>query len=235
MWDVSPGYLNRGSLLGEHREIHAILSIVINDKKGYAHHPETLRWKHHLEALGLRHDVVVSEMALRGYEHHSAVALVDAIVWPDDYVDAPGEQFAILKEKYADREPGRIPLPRNAQQLWAQHKYSVLARDVASYRRTGRSLARLTEAPSLEELALPLTGYLRKRPSRGGLTNALQHMWGYLREFARTEGLPMPGDTLALSEALRRLALAHDITYLVHSTALNDLHAWATIARAREI
>jgi hypothetical protein len=234
VWDVAPGYLNRGSLLGEHREIHAILSIVTNDKKGYAHHPETLRWKQHLNALGLRHDVVVSEMALRGYEHHSPVPLEGAIAWPVDYCDSPGEQFAILEKKYADREPGRIPLPRNVHQLWAQHKYSVLARDAAFYRRIGRSLAHSAGAPSLEELSLRLVEHLRERPSPGGLANALQHMWGYVSEFARAEGLSMPRDAVALSEAVRRLALAHDVAYLVQSTALSDLHAWATRADDRK-
>jgi hypothetical protein len=32
VWDADPGYLNRQSLLGEHREIHAILSIVTKDR-----------------------------------------------------------------------------------------------------------------------------------------------------------------------------------------------------------
>ena len=44
IWDVNPGYLNRQSLLGEHRELHAIVSIIKNNKKGYSRHPETLRW-----------------------------------------------------------------------------------------------------------------------------------------------------------------------------------------------
>ena len=75
VWDVDPGYLNRQSLLGEHREIHAILSIVTNNKKGYARHPETLRWKDRLGALKHRHDLVVSEMQLRSYQHHSPVTV----------------------------------------------------------------------------------------------------------------------------------------------------------------
>ena len=41
IWDLSPGYLNRGSLLGEHRELHGLHSIIVNGKKGYANHPET--------------------------------------------------------------------------------------------------------------------------------------------------------------------------------------------------
>jgi len=44
VWDINPGYLNRQSLLGEHRELHGIISIIVNKKKGYANHPETVRW-----------------------------------------------------------------------------------------------------------------------------------------------------------------------------------------------
>ncbi|MFP3896488.1 MAG: DUF1722 domain-containing protein [Anaerolineales bacterium] len=234
VWDVSPGYLNRGSLLGEHREIHAILSIVSNDKKGYAHHPETLRWRGHLGALGLRHNMVVSEMALRGYRHHSPVAIQDATYWPHVYVNPPAEQFRILEKKYENREPGRIPLPQNAQQLWAQHKYSVLARDVAHYQQIGRSLVRPASAPAFEELVHSLSEYLRKRPPQRGLINALQHMWGYVSEFAREEGLPIPQDPIALSEIVGCLALAHNVTYLLHSTALSDLQTWAMIIDDKE-
>jgi hypothetical protein len=43
VWDIHPGFLNRQSLLGEHREIHAIHTIVSRQKKGYSRHPETLR------------------------------------------------------------------------------------------------------------------------------------------------------------------------------------------------
>jgi len=42
VWDINPGYLNRQNLLGEHRELHGIVSILVNRKKGYANHPETV-------------------------------------------------------------------------------------------------------------------------------------------------------------------------------------------------
>jgi len=29
LWDINPGYLNRQSLLGEHRELHGIVSILV--------------------------------------------------------------------------------------------------------------------------------------------------------------------------------------------------------------
>jgi hypothetical protein len=163
VWDVDPGYLNRQSLLGEHREIHALVSIVINNKKGYARHPETLRWKNHLAALKHRHDLVVSEMQLRGYHHHSPVTIQGAPIWPDEFIDPPGEQFAILRGKYLDREPGRIPLPQTAQQLWAQHKYSALARDPEYCRRTGQLLVRSGDGLPIDQLALELVALLRKR------------------------------------------------------------------------
>jgi hypothetical protein len=71
IWDISPKRLCRKHLLGEHRELHAIWSVLVNGKKGYARHPETLRWRGKLKALYGRHEALVSEMALRGYRHRS--------------------------------------------------------------------------------------------------------------------------------------------------------------------
>lgn len=42
IWGITPGYLNDKSLLDEHRELHGIASILVNNKKGYAKHPETM-------------------------------------------------------------------------------------------------------------------------------------------------------------------------------------------------
>ncbi|MFH2106333.1 MAG: pyrimidine dimer DNA glycosylase/endonuclease V [Candidatus Micrarchaeota archaeon] len=71
IWDVKPGKLCREHLLGEHRELHAIWSIITKSKKGYSQHPETLRWKGKLKALYLRHEKLVGEMEKRGYCHRS--------------------------------------------------------------------------------------------------------------------------------------------------------------------
>ncbi len=59
VWDVNPGYLNRQSLLAEHREIHAVFVVITAGKKGYSRHPETLRWYDKLAALKQRHDLLV--------------------------------------------------------------------------------------------------------------------------------------------------------------------------------
>src|SRR5690348_6846591 len=91
VWDISPKRLCRNHLLGEHRELHAIWSVLVNGKKGYARHPETLRWRGKLKALYSRHDALVREMTVRGYTHQSplskrwrAAAAFNAYWWRPD-------------------------------------------------------------------------------------------------------------------------------------------------------
>ncbi len=123
VWDIHPGFLNRQSLLGEHREIHAIHTVLSQQKKGYSRHPETLRWREHLAALWLRHEQVVAEMRIRGFNHFSPLpAPRSEIVWPSVFIDTPGHQFALLAEKYTNKEQGRIPLPANVGELLASHE-----------------------------------------------------------------------------------------------------------------
>jgi hypothetical protein len=122
VWDIHPGFLNRQSLLGEHREIHAIHTVLTQHKKGYSRHPETLRWRNHLAALWLRHEQVVAEMRVRGFNHFSPLpAPQTEIIWPSAFIDAPGRQFGLLAEKYKAKEQGRIPLPASVGELLASH------------------------------------------------------------------------------------------------------------------
>ena len=225
VWDLHPGYLNRQSLLGEHQEIHALLTIVEEGRRGYAYHPETRRWREHLNALKMRHEMVVAEMRLRGYRHQSPVTVQGPVCWPEAFVDPPIRQFALLAERYRGKEPGRIPLPRSTQELWAQHKYSVLARDPERYRALGQRVAAAGSAPPPEDLVLELAMLLRQPPTPGGLRNALEHMWGYVH---REGGLPPDGraDLRALLEAIQERAVRAGIRYLAESTALSDLAVW---------
>lgn len=226
IWDISPGYLNRQSLLGEHRELHAVLSIVRNKKKGYARHPETLRWADCLPALARRHEQLACEMTLRGYKERSPVAVPPSSeAWPARYLDEPAAQFALLRVKYAGREPGRIPLPRHAQQLWSQHKYSVLARDVSLYKAIGRETA--SGKADFAALSRQLSELLRQPPSAGGLKNAVLHLWGHVNAFP-----PAPKENPAswplsrLLEETRLRAALHQEAYLLASTALGELMLW---------
>lgn len=232
VWDVDPGYLNRQSLLGEHREIHAILSIITNDKKGYARHPETLRWKDRLGALKHRHDLVVSEMRLRGYQHHSPVTVQEALAWPDEFVDLPGRQFTILQRKYVDREPGRIPLPRTAKELLAHHRFSIMARDPEYYFQTQQTLDQSQNGVSFERIAHDLVEILRRSPQEQQLMNALDLMRNHIAGLAQVAHLDLQGDPEALVAAAREFATEHRVIPLFESTALSDLHAWIAASSA---
>jgi hypothetical protein len=234
VWDVDPGYLNRQSLLGEHREIHAILSIITKDKKGYTRHPETLRWKDRLRALKQRHDLIVSEMRLRGYQHHSPVTVQGSLAWPDGFVDPPGRQFTILRHKYVDREPGRIPLPRTARELLAHHRFSIIARNPEYYSQTRQMLAQSQNGVSFEQLAHDLVDMLRCCPPKQRLAHALDLMWDHVAGSAQVTYLDMQNDPEALIAAARKFATEHRVIPLLESTALGDLYAWISASSVQQ-
>lgn len=228
IWDISPGYLNRQSLLGEHRELHGVVSIIVNGKKGYSKHPETIRWVGYGWALKQRHNQLAAEMSLRGFTEKSP--LVDSRsnegVWPDIYIDEPCKQFQLLAIKYQNKEQGRIPLPKNVQQLWSHHKYSVLARDVGLYKEIGKNVARISDV-NFCELTKILAELLRKPPSIGGLRNTLQHMWGYVSEYPTESKGTI--DSWALGQLLKEIQLRTMTSknlYLTSSTALSELMTW---------
>jgi len=228
IWDVNPGYLNRQSLLGEHRELHAIVSIFINNRKGYSRHPETLRWQGFGWALAQRHRLLAEEMSLRGYADRSPVELkTGKLIWPKVFVDPPAEQFNILTGKYQNKEQGRIPLPGNIQQLWEQHKHSVMARDVNEYKRIGRRVASCKSGEGIRDIYPELVRLLRCPPTEGGFRNTVQHMWGYVAPYSLLSGRileEMPPRKLL--EVIQNLAFQHDVVYLKESTALGELPAW---------
>ncbi len=101
IWDIPPEKLCRNHLLGEHRELHALWTILTQEKKGYSNHPETLRWKGKLKALYLRHENLAKEMKRRGYRHNSFLNPDLAIGKDkqDEYIHSPKEQIQILRRK----------------------------------------------------------------------------------------------------------------------------------------
>jgi hypothetical protein len=229
IWDISPGYLNRQSLLGEHRELHALASILAQGKKGYSRHPETLRWVEHTWALACRHRLLACEMALRGYREQSPLPplALSSEDWPKVFLDQPAEQLALLGTKYRGREQGRIPLPRSIQQLWSQHKYSVLARSPQLYTAIGRTVAH--GQVDCATLALQLTQILRQAPSPGRLRNAIQHLWGHVADLqAKVDCATWTVEQL-LQEIQTRV-IQHGEPYLLASTALGECMAWCSEA-----
>lgn len=217
IWDISPGYLNRASLLGEHRELHGLASIHINQKKGYSRHPETMRWKHYLPALAMRHELLVAEMQLRGYQHHSPLPIeAGTEKWPD-YLDAPAIQIKKLREKYIAKESGRIPLPHTLQELWEHHRFSVMARDTGKYRLYER------KSPNFEfdEFLNEINETIRREPRQSDVENTIEKMWQCLK----------PNSNIELStknkfQKLQQIAKEEENKKLLHTTALTELSLW---------
>jgi hypothetical protein len=87
--------LNRQHLLGEHFELHVLVSTIVKKSAGrtdigWLNHPETRRYENHLGMLYDRHNQQVQEMARRGYKHKSPLL-------PAEYVP---EDFAYSDEDY---------------------------------------------------------------------------------------------------------------------------------------
>ncbi len=102
IWDLEPKKLCRNHLLGEHRELHAIWTILTEGKKGYASHPETLRWKGRLAALYARHRLLTVEMQRRGYCHRSELdrARARGARRQTVFLCTPRQQAALLRKKH---------------------------------------------------------------------------------------------------------------------------------------
>ena len=104
IWDVDPARLCRSHLVGEHREIHAVWTILTEGRSGYARHPEVRRWDGRLAALYGRHEAVVAEMARRGYGHRSPLdrALATGADGQDQQLASTEEQLELLAAKGCD-------------------------------------------------------------------------------------------------------------------------------------
>lgn len=232
IWDVHPGYLSAQSLVAEHRDIHGSLTVLRASDETYADDEEVARWRGHAGALRQRHDVVVAELDLRGFRHDTAAPQEGPPgEWPVEYVEPPAQQLRTLAALQSDRDPGRLPVPRSAQELWAQHKYSVMARDPQEGRNLGKRVAELRSGDGLPVLAAELVEVLRDPPRNGNRRNAIEHMWGYVSEFAPEETRGRIQEILEqqptqVLQLIAHLARQHKTEYLLHSTALSDLAAW---------
>ena len=114
IWDVAPNLLCRQHLLGEHRELHGLWNILIvhDGAGGYSRHPETLRWVGKTRSLYNRHELLVAEMARRGYRHHSPLdeSRVAGGSVQDVLIDPVERQLVILAGKPCDCLVG-APVP----------------------------------------------------------------------------------------------------------------------------
>ncbi|MEP7003705.1 MAG: pyrimidine dimer DNA glycosylase/endonuclease V [Chloroflexota bacterium] len=100
VWSVDPKRLDDRRLLGEHAEIHAVHAVITRRTRGYAAHPEVLRWHGHLSALVARHDRVAAEFATRGFDHRSPLRARGPVRAPRRLLSVAAE-LALLQQKGA--------------------------------------------------------------------------------------------------------------------------------------
>ncbi|MEM7231537.1 MAG: DUF1722 domain-containing protein [Planctomycetota bacterium] len=200
---IHPGYLPTQELLSEYESILG--------RMGPSASGETEAGRTHWES---RLPGYSAELALRGLE-------IPVVAPSSDPLPAPESDGIDDFERVRERgDAGRIPVPRNSQELWAQHKYSVMARDPNVYREIGRRLANTPDSEeAFRELHSKLLTTLRTTPPEGRLRNAVQHMWGYVSEAVDSK----PTETSELLAATARAALDRSEPYLLHSTALSEL------------
>lgn len=108
IWNVPCSDLDKPHLLGEHAELHSIWNTITGNKKGWAHHPETKRWRGRLGALYLRHEEQVAEMEKRGYRGHRSPLERNLVSESDSWDWPPVSQEEIERDRQAlaSRFPG---------------------------------------------------------------------------------------------------------------------------------
>ncbi len=231
VWDIHPGYLSRQNLLGEHAEIHAVYSVIRGGKEGYAAHPETSRWRDHLDRLVYRHDLTVKEMLLRGMKHASPLTgAISPSKSTFTFVDPPARQFILLGKKYLQRsQSGRIPLPHCGSEFWAHHRYSVMARGGDIFREID-SLANRKEDNFIVEEGELIEKVLETmwQPCQ---PDALQEMaYTLLKDLKKHALLGEEGCLLSLNacepanllQSVFLLAQKHNYSDLLHTTVFAD-------------
>lgn len=133
----------------------------------------------------------------------------------------------ILKKKYETLSNGRIPLPENAQNMWAHHKYSVMARDMGAYKDIGSLVTTKSGARNLGDVALELTTILRQPPDSRLIENTLLHMWGYVSKFSTMSNKEFNSlSNKSLLNKIQKLTMLNNVKYLSESTSLSELDAW---------
>ncbi len=223
VFDIPAAYLSDADL---HAELATLRGWMVGDGAP-AEDAEAVRWRGCTWAVTQRCRLLQAELALRGETFVEMDGLAESVslppVWPTRYREPPHRQYQLLRERYRRGAAGRIPPPDHPQQLWRQHKYSVMARDTAQYQAIGRALA--GKALSFDVLAEQLVALLGVAPSLGGARNAVQHMWGYVSAAAPGHDV----EAMSVKQLLRATqvyARQTDQAYIQHSTALSELMVW---------
>ncbi len=206
--DIDPGYLNHAALETHWQAISRHLG------------SETIDGPVQQVYL-LRLNLLTAELNLRDTTKVRDYVSIPAIA-PVTTTDSVTDNLLESLLSHDTTGESRIPVTAKPHQLWAQHKYSVMARSPALYRQLGPALA--SKSLSAEELLKTIILCKRQAPEWGGLRNAIWHMWGYVKAHSM---LTPEGTSLArLFKEIQRLSVQQSCLYLLHSTALGEFAYW---------
>lgn len=220
VFDVDAGFLDDKLLAEQMRLVSGLLNAGQTNRTG-SHGP--LAWQGHEDALALKLNQLMEEMRLRDHAVPGNVPVTDeAILWPTLDAGSLAEQLAGLTARVTQGQAGRIRLPKNDHELWASYKYSVLARNTKAYTVFGQRVA--SRSIPANQLWLSMVSASRLAPAKAGLRNSFQHLWGYVSGHSKLS--PQTQDLASLASDIQTLAVKHQVSYLMNSTALGELRAW---------
>jgi len=229
IFDIQPGYLDNQQLKFEFNFLQALLEPGYQYNEIELSDAELQRWSECLPAAEVRLRQVSAELNFRGStflvaprkKHES----IQSSCWPDLRITLT-EQVQLIENSSNGIAQARIPIPLNEQQLWAQHKYSIMARDQNLYTQIGPALVGKNSQTRFDELLPVLNSAMRNIPIEGGIKNALQHMWGHVSERTETTGNIDNWSFDKFLEQIQVFAKKKSDKYLLQSTALTELKAY---------
>lgn len=127
-----------------------------------------------------------------------------------------------LKNYIVSSSNTRILYPKNKYFLWAQHKYSVMARNYQLYKDYSKIVN--SKDAIFDEIFISLSNLLWTQPDKKNIKNTLQHLWGYI-----SKDSTLKINELNYKEQLKEIqfqSLNNNVEYLLQSTVLSDLMYW---------
>ncbi len=223
IWNISPAYFSDEDLLCEIDRLKYFLEnfdndTLKNDKDFQFYYKNSWELKYRIKSIA-------AELTLRGI---STVDLQHIVISNSfesiSYEIEPFKQFEMLKSRYKNRNLARVLVPKNAQQLWANHKYSIMARDVNLYRAIGKSVASNNDMKNFKNLSKVFIEKLRQKPKAGGITNTLHHMWGYISNILSLNINELSSKELFYE--ILKCVMKSNQNYLIKQTAISELELW---------
>ncbi|MBC3766057.1 hypothetical protein [Neptunicella marina] len=205
LFSLHPGYLNNSLLLNDWQQTRQLLAL--------SHAPAVTHY------LAMREAMLHTEAELR--QLTAPDNTLNPFLSSPAATPEPMAQLQWLAEQ--DNATARIPLPQNAQQCWAQHKYSLMMRDLNLYKQFGQRTASKLSEGAFALLIKELTESLYLVPSLGGLRNGFLHMWGYV-----SDAIPAPFDNPAevelslMQRHIWQCCKLGSTPYIQHSTAITE-------------